>query len=214
LRASDTVGSFLAEMAIFDKTRVTTRSEALDSYKNYCDVLGLDAENDKKFTERLKNTPKISVGLVKKPKQERAWRGLGLKILNDEGKITQIETLLTNQLITQDTEDTGNKCFIHDQITEESSNNRRGINDLSAVSHISLVTEEPKAPRQLGVTSSSNGKQVQNRVCGDCGHFHLPGCSFPNGAFEKVPTDWWAGEFRCWIPRQPETESFADKGEN
>ncbi|MGA2523645.1 MAG: phage/plasmid primase, P4 family [Candidatus Bathyarchaeia archaeon] len=87
LKASDTISAFLTELAIFDKNRITTRNEAYESYKNYSDVFGLEAENEKKFTERLKNTPKISIGFVHKPKQERAWKGLGLRKLDEEGKI-------------------------------------------------------------------------------------------------------------------------------
>jgi len=87
-RASETISAFLNEIAVFDKNLVTTRSQAFDSYKNYCDMFGLEAETDKKFTQRLKETPKISVTVVTKPKQERAWKGLGLKTLNDDGTIT------------------------------------------------------------------------------------------------------------------------------
>ena len=53
-RASDTMGAFLSEMVIFDKNTVTPRSVAFESYKNYCDVFSLESENDKKFTQRLK----------------------------------------------------------------------------------------------------------------------------------------------------------------
>jgi hypothetical protein len=94
-RASDTISAFLTEMAIFDKNIVTPRSKALTAYKNYCDVLGLDAENEKKFTQRLKETPKISVTLIRNP-QERAWKGLSLKTIDDDGKITQNDTLDTH----------------------------------------------------------------------------------------------------------------------
>ena len=40
-RASDTISAFLSEIAILDKNLVTTRTEAFEAYKNYCDVFGL-----------------------------------------------------------------------------------------------------------------------------------------------------------------------------
>jgi P4 family phage/plasmid primase-like protien len=94
-RASDTVSAFLTEMAIFDKNRVTTRSEAFESYKKYCDVLCLDSEPEKKFSQRLSDAPKIKTCYVRIPKQERAWKGLGLKNIDDDGKITENATLAT-----------------------------------------------------------------------------------------------------------------------
>jgi putative DNA primase/helicase len=89
-RASDTISAFLTEMAIFDKNLVTTRSDAYSAYKEYCDYHGLDNESDKKFTQRLKETPRVSVTTVSKPKRERAWQGLGLKQLNDDGTIIDV----------------------------------------------------------------------------------------------------------------------------
>jgi P4 family phage/plasmid primase-like protien len=89
-RASDTVSAFISEMCIMDKNRVTTRSEAYEAYKEYCDVLGLDSENEKKFTQRLKDTPRVSVTTVSKPKRERAWKGFSLKQLKDDGTITSV----------------------------------------------------------------------------------------------------------------------------
>jgi phage/plasmid primase, P4 family, C-terminal domain len=83
-RASDTIQAFLTEMAIFDKNLVTTRADAYNAYKEYCEFYGLDNESDKKFTQHLKETPKISVTTVSKPSRLRAWKGLGLRTLNEE----------------------------------------------------------------------------------------------------------------------------------
>lgn len=92
LKASDTISAFLTELGIFDKNLVTTRCEAYEAYKNYCDVFGLEPENEKRFISRLKETPKISITFVRKPKQERAWKGLGLRTIDDEGKIKKNAT--------------------------------------------------------------------------------------------------------------------------
>jgi len=91
-RASDNIGAFLLEVGIFDRNLVTTRSAAFEAYKEYCDVIGLEAESDKAFTQRLKNTPKISVTTVP-PKNLRAWKGLGLNKLNDDGTINRLTDL-------------------------------------------------------------------------------------------------------------------------
>jgi hypothetical protein len=89
----------------------------------------LSPENDKKFTQRLKATPKVTVTLVRKPKQERAWKGLGLKTLDDEGKITLAVTL--------DTLDTG----LHPQIIWKDSSSTRLGESSRPVSDVSPVSE-------------------------------------------------------------------------
>lgn len=90
LRASDTINAFINELGIIDKNLVTTRAEAFELYINYCDTFALEAENEKKFTARLKETPKISTTTVSKPKRERAWRGIGFKTLNEDGTTTPV----------------------------------------------------------------------------------------------------------------------------
>jgi putative DNA primase/helicase len=87
LRASDTIGAFLAELCYFNKEAVTSRAEAYEAYKNYCDILGLDAENEKKFTGRLKETPRVKVGYIRTPRQERAWKGFSIRSIDEEGNI-------------------------------------------------------------------------------------------------------------------------------
>ena len=90
-RASDTISAFMKEMAIFSKNLITTRSDAYDAYKTYCDVFGLEAESDKKFTQRLKETPKIKATTTPvKGNRLRAWNGLGLKKLNDDGTVSGV----------------------------------------------------------------------------------------------------------------------------
>jgi putative DNA primase/helicase len=99
LKASDTIGAFLKEMVIYGKNYVSLRNAAFESYKKYCEVMGLEQESDKQFTQRLKNTPKISVC---QSQGERAWSGITLKIITDEGKIEdskeQADTELTKRL--------------------------------------------------------------------------------------------------------------------
>ena len=89
-RASDSITAFKTEMLIFDKNLVVTRSQVFDAYKEYCDLYGLEADNEKRFTQALKETPKISATTVSKPKRERAWKGIGLKHLNDDDTVTDV----------------------------------------------------------------------------------------------------------------------------
>lgn len=139
LRASDTISAFLTELGIFDKNLVTTRSKAFEAYKNYCDVLGLEAENEKKFTARLKETPRISVTSVKKPKQERAWKGVSFKEITDEG------TIKTN---TEDTRDTAKGGLYTQQYFETSENKEYKI----PVSSVSAVSNPEKKSESAAIS--------------------------------------------------------------
>jgi putative DNA primase/helicase len=149
LRASDTIGAFLKEMVVYDKTKVTTRGEAFESYKNYCEVLGLDSENDKKFTQRLKEEKRISPYLVRKPKQERAWKGIELKEITDDGDILEPiqqksdgQTVLGDKNDTDDTLDTRS----HPQTIVSESKKYKGeytrVSDVSSVSSSNEVDDK------------------------------------------------------------------------
>ncbi len=84
-RASDTIGAFLREMAVYGKNHEAYRSCAYDSYKEYCEVFGLDQESDKKFTQRLKETRGITSA---KRHGERIWKGVTFREINEDGEIT------------------------------------------------------------------------------------------------------------------------------
>jgi P4 family phage/plasmid primase-like protien len=150
LRASDTISSFLTEMCLFDKTKVTARSDALEAYKNYCEVLGLDTENEKKFTQTLKDTPRISSCVVRNPKMERAWKGIGLNNIDDDGNIIKAVTPVT--LVT---------CFLPTTIFQESS-----------------IIEGSTKP-VTDVTSVTESEAYKNRLCSnECENFDKPSCPF------------------------------------
>ena len=69
-----------------------------------------------------------------------------------------------------------------------------------------LKEEVVEHPVTVVTPESSN-----NRVCGDCGRFHLPSCGYIGNNFQTLPADKWAGELRCWIPKQPETAEFPEE---
>ena len=99
LRHSDTINAFLTDLGEFDKSYATTRSETLTLYKNYCESYDLEPENEKKFTQRLKETPKISMCKVL---NERAWKGIRFKKIEDnETESSTLDNLITKQVTTE-----------------------------------------------------------------------------------------------------------------
>ena len=89
-RSSDSLTAFITEMAIFNKILVTTRTDAYAVYKNYCDVLGLYAVNEQIFTSKLKETAHVTVTTVSHPSKLRAWKGIGFKLIDDDGKVSAV----------------------------------------------------------------------------------------------------------------------------
>jgi putative DNA primase/helicase len=84
-RVSDSISAFLHEQCVLGPNRLTVRSEAYNIYKEYCDLIGTQPENDKTFTQRLKNTPKVKDGTTRiNGKKERAWIGLTVNPFSDE----------------------------------------------------------------------------------------------------------------------------------
>lgn len=134
LRASDTISAFLTEMVIFDKNKVTSRSEAYDKYKEYCDFNGIEAENEKRFTARLKETPKVSVTTISKPKRERAWKGFSLNQLNEDGSITVVTPV------------TDVTCFHPQTNVTEFLNNKQ---DRIPVTNVTSVTDPQPSMSQI-----------------------------------------------------------------
>lgn len=219
LRASDSIGAFLAELCFFNRNMMSTRSDTFDAYKNYCDVLGLDGEGEQKFTARLKDTPKVSIGFVNKPRKERAWKGLGLNGIDDEGKIIQDNNNIldthfpvvsvvkeeekTSKTTTFTTPTTPLGVFTPSTIWSKSSSNKeggvKGVVDVVGV----VTSEEVKEKEKID--------EINTRNCGMCGKFHLASCGYIGGNFEKVPAEKWAGNLTCFIPIQPEMPSFEDK---
>jgi P4 family phage/plasmid primase-like protien len=187
-RVSDSIGAWLNELCLFGKNYVCTRQEAYESYENYCELYGLEVENSKEFTQRLEHTPKISKG---KRNNIRNWKGLSFKELSDEDNASEPQKTLLETGLTgaPGAAGTPNTCDIPPAISGASQK---------------IVTDNT-------CTSCTSCTSEPQRVCGDCGRFHLPSCGFPNGAFEKVPADWWAGEMKCFLVKQEETPSFEEK---
>jgi hypothetical protein len=150
LRASDPVNAFISEMLDFDKQKVTARSDVLEAYKNYCEVLGLEVDNEKKFTQKLKDTPKIGSCVVRNPRMERAWKGIGLKQIDDDGNIIESVTHVT--LVTRL------------PLRSDSEN---------------LLDIGENKTRVTSVTSVTNPEVLKDRFCAiECENFNKPSCPF------------------------------------
>ena len=67
---------------MFDRKFKILRSEALNKYKDYCDLYGLDPENDRNFTKQLKDMPKVKSGKIG---NDRAWVGITFRSVNEDG---------------------------------------------------------------------------------------------------------------------------------
>lgn len=66
-------------------------------------------------------------------------------------------------------------------------------------------------PDSLNKVLSTEQSKTSSRVCGDCGRFHLPNCEYIGNNFQTLPADKWAGELRCWIPKQPEMPEYQEE---
>ncbi len=197
-RASDSIGAFLAECIEFDSQAYARKNETQELYKGYCELIGVVNESDKKVAERLKNTPRVKDTSIRIGGQKtKIWKGIKLKPLpkieGDDEETTEgtQQTTLGGESGTSGTSGTDY--------------------EVESPSKFEISLEKEQDPTQKSVPTVPSVPNTQNRVCGDCGRFHLPSCGFPSGAFEKVPADWWANEFKCWIPRQAEMPNFEDK---
>jgi P4 family phage/plasmid primase-like protien len=200
-RASDSITAFKSEMMIFDKMLVTTRTDAFDAYKDYCDFYGLDAENEKKFTQALKETPKVSMTTTSKPTRLRAWKGFGVKILDSAEEDVNAE-----------------------KPKEEQKTLDVPAKNVSDVSHVSrantspdLKNKLPKIEQYSGHDTSDTSDTQKKETCGDsgltveeinkiqeakkqycldeCQNFCKPNCTAPN-PFERSDN----AEIPCGCP--------------
>jgi len=151
-RTSDTISAFQNELGLIDKNLVTIRTDAFFAYQEYCDALGIDAENKNNFTQQMqKLAPKVKDGWTRiTGKPVRAWLGFGLKsVENSESEQSQQLQQLRQQ-------NTLAQSFKINLKKEESINSVAGV---------------------AGVTES----KVKSRYCMDeCKNFCTARCTAPN----------------------------------
>jgi P4 family phage/plasmid primase-like protien len=202
-RTSDPIGAWIDDKCVFGLDYYIPRKVSHEDYKLYCEDMNATPETDRKFYERLRNTPRIrdSNTAIKGETETRFWIGLCLKKDEERQKAILDAKTKTKQLkfTTDSTDSTGNGASEKENSETGNSFKKR---EKSAETVESVVNSNPE--------KSALGKKKE-RCCGDCGKFHLASCNFPNGNFETVPADWYAGECRGFIPKQPDAPSFEDK---
>jgi P4 family phage/plasmid primase-like protien len=193
-RASDSIGAFIAECLEFNQKEYVPKTALSEHYKLYCEAIGVTPEKDRLFSERIRNTPRIKDSnpylLGKKTK---AWGGIKLKpVPTESGENDDLP-----ESVEQKTLDTPeNRTVRTERTTFTPRENVEVEKEVSVQGPNSVLTVLTVLP---------------TRVCGDCGKFHLLSCQFPNGNFETLASDWYAGEMRCFIPKQPEMPNFDEK---
>jgi P4 family phage/plasmid primase-like protien len=91
-RTSDTIGAWMDDNCIFKTEAFVSRKTAFEDYKNYADQeLGKTPETERRFYQRLRDTPKIK---DYSSHQGRGFKGIGLKEPDDRPpKETQIQLI-------------------------------------------------------------------------------------------------------------------------
>lgn len=174
-RVSDSVGAFIDEDCTFGQNLVTTRSEAYDHYKEYCDLLGAPVENDRIFTQRVKNTPRIKQGFVRVGgKLERAWLGVGIKPISESATDATLAT---------------DSSLLDNLPIEKIGKVKECVADVANVAKPSITTEK---------TISQ-----PDRTCGNCLNHWKPSCEKDNFGM-ILPTATYAGTCKAFVPKQSE----------
>lgn len=194
-RASDTIGAWIDTNCTFEIDAFITRKEAYEDYKNYADDLGMAPEKDTLFYQRLRSTPKVKDHQHKK--EGRGFKGIKLKTkteLFDEEPQKALEVFTP---IPTETD-----------VTEETPPNNSLQNNIP---NLSLSLNKSQIPVSYVASVSKDKVNYNSQVCGDCGRFHLPSCEYIGNNFQTLPADKWAGELRCWIPKQPEMLEYQEE---
>ena len=97
-RTSDAIGAWIEDNCVFDVEGFVSRKEAFENYKNYADQeLGKTPETERRFYQRLRDTPKIKDH--KSNREGRGFKGIRLRKSDEEtqneGQIQLIPTAVT-----------------------------------------------------------------------------------------------------------------------
>jgi len=150
-RASDSIGAFQTEIGLIERHLVTTRAEAFGTYKQYCELIGVAAENDKVFTQRMKQLSNVKdTSKTIDGKKSRVWLGFGLKELPKEEDLEDKQQKLPG---TDGTDGTGANTPYTFQNNKKVGGVSEGV---------------PGVP------------SVPETTAKDCVNFHLASCEHPN----------------------------------
>lgn len=182
-RASDTVMSFIDEQCLYDKLQVYTREELYDIYKDYCDSYGLVIEEEKQFTSKIKQTPKIKSKFKKiDGKTTRIWVGVKVKPIIQEEEETTQNTLTNAPRNTEDTHDTHILGVV-------------GIGGEISIDY-------KRAPKAVSGVPS-----VSSPICGDCLSISTGACEYPAGPDAVKPGFGWAVNCKGFKSKEVREES-------
>jgi len=106
-RASDPIGAWLDDNCVFGLDYYIPRKVSHDNYKLYCEDMNATPETDRKFYDRLRNTPRIRDLTTKKKGEtaQRFWIGLCLK--TDEERQKTLNKIKQTNLATDSSDSTG-----------------------------------------------------------------------------------------------------------
>jgi len=145
-RASDPISAWLDDNCVFGLDYYIPRKVSHDNYKLYCEDMNATPETDRKFYERLRNTPRIrGTTTDKKGETEtRFWIGLCLKTDEERQKkaLAEKDKVKQTELPTKPTVPTGNGDIIKEISLKENSF-KEGEKSVESV--VSVVKSIPEA---------------------------------------------------------------------
>ena len=104
-RTSDPIGAWMEDNCIFEADGFVSRKAAFEDYKNYADSeLGKTPETERRFYQRMRDTPKVK---DYENSKERGFKGIRLKDIDDKSD-AQGQTQLTSTTSTTVTTDNFN----------------------------------------------------------------------------------------------------------
>jgi P4 family phage/plasmid primase-like protien len=173
-RTSDPIGAWMEDMCVFDVAGFVSRKAAFEDYKNYCDQeLGKAPETERRFYQRLRDTPKVK---DYESSKERGFKGIRLKNSDDKPD-EQGQTQLTSTSNTTVTTDNFNCQKIPSAAHSQKNEAQKPV--VSVVAVVEDKESEKKENQETGAltrTALLNSEPI---------HYHiLP----PN---EPHPCDWY-----------------------
>jgi P4 family phage/plasmid primase-like protien len=157
-RTSDAIGAWIEDNCIFNVDSFMKRKEAFEDYKNYVDQeLGKTPETERRFYQRLRDTPKIKD--YSSHNEGRGFKGIGLKEPDDKPP-KETQTQLISAAVAA-----GATCNFNSQ------------KNLSSVSENICVDKKPVAPAAVAAPeknrNESSGKPTEALIPHEPIHYHI-----------------------------------------
>jgi P4 family phage/plasmid primase-like protien len=149
LRHSDSVSAFINETATYNKNVFSTRADAQNAYKIYCEFYDLEVESEKKLCYKLKETPHIKDTAKRlNGVQQRVWEGVNFKVLAENDEISDSEAAqktLDASSVTAVTANTANNLpLISSLVQENIGEGESGVFPVTSVTVENTVSNATK----------------------------------------------------------------------